>query len=58
VLATDGVWDVTTVQDVSDIVIRAADPDSASSEVSKRSLMGLDQHQLDDNVTNICVFIE
>lgn len=63
ILATDGVWDGMSSQEAATFVDREARSDSgvnatiASSRLNGAALKALDANQIDDNVSNICVFI-
>ncbi|KAI8051529.1 phosphatase 2C-like domain-containing protein [Syncephalis plumigaleata] len=63
ILATDGVWDGMSSQEVATFVDREACSDSgvdaatASSRLNEVALKALDANQIDDNVSNVCVFI-
>ncbi|KND03002.1 uncharacterized protein SPPG_08981 [Spizellomyces punctatus DAOM BR117] len=57
VLATDGVWDGVSLEEVLVIVSKETDPLAASRQITQSSLAGMDRQQLDDNTTNIVVYI-
>ncbi|KAI9596540.1 phosphatase 2C-like domain-containing protein [Syncephalis fuscata] len=63
ILATDGVWDGMSSQEVASFVDNEARSDSgvdastASLRLNDAALKALDAHQIDDNVSNVCVFI-
>lgn len=58
VLATDGVWDGLTNEEVVEIVYaNMDDPQRASEQVTQGSLDGMDKLQIDDNTTNVCVVL-
>ncbi|KAI8048073.1 hypothetical protein BDF22DRAFT_658588 [Syncephalis plumigaleata] len=63
ILATDGVWDGMSSQEVATFVDREACSDSnvdaatASSRLNEVALKALDANQIDDNISNVCVFI-
>ncbi|KAG4083051.1 protein serine/threonine phosphatase 2C [Neocallimastix lanati (nom. inval.)] len=58
VLATDGVWDGLSNDEVVEIVYaNMDDPQKASEEVTQGSLDGMDKLQIDDNTTNVCVVL-
>ncbi|KAJ1912657.1 hypothetical protein IWQ60_009564 [Tieghemiomyces parasiticus] len=62
VLATDGVWDGLTNEDVVGLVTPHFSVDSneaattASHDLTDASLKALDRIRVDDNTTNVCVF--
>jgi serine/threonine protein phosphatase PrpC len=58
VLGTDGVFDGISNNQVLDIVSKAKTAKSACKEITKASLEGMNKQNLDDNTTNICVFID
>ncbi|KAG4087228.1 protein serine/threonine phosphatase 2C [Neocallimastix lanati (nom. inval.)] len=58
VLATDGVWDGLSNEEVVEIVnANIDDPQKASEQVTQGSLDGMDKLQIDDNTTNVCVVL-
>jgi serine/threonine protein phosphatase PrpC len=58
VLATDGVWDGLSNEEVVEIVYaNMDDPQRASEQVTQGSLDGMDKLQIDDNTTNVCVVL-
>ncbi|ORX39486.1 hypothetical protein BCR36DRAFT_588259 [Piromyces finnis] len=58
VLATDGVWDGLSNEEVVEIVHANMDnPQRASEQVTQGSLDGMDKLQIDDNTTNVCVVL-
>jgi serine/threonine protein phosphatase PrpC len=58
VIACDGVWDGMTAKDVLSIAEdQWTDASQASLCITKASLKALDQRHLDDNTTNVCIFI-
>jgi len=58
VLATDGVWDGLSNDEVVEIVnANKDDPQKASEQVTQGSLDGMDKLQIDDNTTNVCVVL-
>lgn len=58
VLATDGVWDGLSNDEVVEIVYaNMDDPQRASEQVTQGSLDGMDKLQIDDNTTNVCVVL-
>jgi len=58
VLATDGVWDGLSNDEVVEIVnANLDDPQRASEQVTQGSLDGMDKLQIDDNTTNVCVIL-
>ncbi|ORX85111.1 protein serine/threonine phosphatase 2C [Anaeromyces robustus] len=58
VLATDGVWDGLSNDEVVEIVnANMDDPQKASEQVTQGSLDGMDKLQIDDNTTNVCVVL-
>ncbi|RKP23417.1 phosphatase 2C-like domain-containing protein, partial [Syncephalis pseudoplumigaleata] len=63
ILATDGVWDGMSSEAAVALVDREARADSgvdaatASARLNAAALKALDAHQIDDNVSNVCVFI-
>ncbi|KAI8821832.1 phosphatase 2C-like domain-containing protein [Fimicolochytrium jonesii] len=56
VMATDGVWDGVTDDDIIKAVSSNADATSASNYITQASLAGLDRLSLDDNTTNIVLY--
>lgn len=59
VLATDGVWDGLSNDEVVEIVqANKNDPQKASEQVTQGSLDGMDKLQIDDNTTNVCVVLD
>ncbi|RKP05315.1 phosphatase 2C-like domain-containing protein, partial [Thamnocephalis sphaerospora] len=62
-LATDGVWDGMSSQAAITLVDRAArsnsgvDANQASKHLNDTALLALDAKQIDDNASNVCVFI-
>jgi len=58
VLATDGVWDGLSNDEVVEIVhANMDDPQKASEQVTQGSLDGMDKLQINDNTTNVCVVL-
>ncbi|KAJ3043746.1 hypothetical protein HDV00_004152 [Rhizophlyctis rosea] len=55
VLATDGVWDGLSMEEVTDILRDDPEAEPASKEICSGSLAGMDRLHLDDNTTNIVV---
>ena len=55
VLATDGVWDGLSLEEVSEILKNAPDAEGASKAITAGSLAGMERLHLDDNTTNIVV---
>lgn len=58
VLGTDGVWDGVSVDEVLEIVSKQTDPVAVSKRLTECSLIGMDRQHLDDNTTNIVVYIQ
>ncbi|KAI8850545.1 phosphatase 2C-like domain-containing protein [Chytridium lagenaria] len=58
VLGTDGLWDGLDANEVISIVGNHKSPQSASKALTKNALAGMDAKSLDDNITNVVVFIE
>lgn len=60
VIASDGVWDALSNHDVTDCAFlhfATLDAEKASQAITQLSLKLLDQKCIDDNVTNICIFL-
>ncbi|KAI9225879.1 MAG: phosphatase 2C-like domain-containing protein [Piptocephalis tieghemiana] len=58
IIATDGVWDgLRSDQACTIIRAHAEDPQKASESLTKSSIQALDEAQIDDNTTNICIFL-
>ncbi|KAJ1653765.1 hypothetical protein IWQ61_006175 [Dispira simplex] len=63
VLATDGVWDGLTNEQVLDLVTPFYSLESncgaeeASSTLTRHSLQALDRIMIDDNTSNVCIFL-
>ncbi|TPX30960.1 hypothetical protein SmJEL517_g05602 [Synchytrium microbalum] len=60
ILASDGVWDALSIQQSVDIVgpfLENGSAQEASIALTQASLTALDEDQLDDNITNIIVFL-
>ncbi|KAJ1542457.1 hypothetical protein HK096_009366 [Nowakowskiella sp. JEL0078] len=57
ILATDGVWDGLSVTEAVNLVSKQVDPTKASEILTQASLEGLDKNSVDDNTTNIVVFL-
>ncbi|KAJ1956749.1 hypothetical protein IWQ62_005237 [Dispira parvispora] len=63
VLATDGVWDGLTNENVLDLVAPFYSLESnhgaeeASSTLTRHSLQALDRIMIDDNTSNVCIFL-
>lgn len=58
ILGTDGVWDALSNNKVAFLVSDIPDASEASQELAKKSLKYLDKKGIDDNTTNIVVFID
>ncbi|KAJ3129955.1 hypothetical protein HK098_007221 [Nowakowskiella sp. JEL0407] len=58
ILATDGVWDGLSLKEVVNIISKESDPTKASEMITKHSLEGMDKNNIDDNTTNIVVFLD
>ena len=62
VLGTDGLWDGIGIEEAitsvgNNILSGQTGPQKASEDLIKLALVGLDSKELDDNITNIVVFI-
>ncbi|KAI9106103.1 phosphatase 2C-like domain-containing protein [Phlyctochytrium arcticum] len=58
ILGTDGVWDGITPEEALAVAIaHEDDAERASLEITQASLRGMDRNQLDDNTTNVVIFI-
>jgi serine/threonine protein phosphatase PrpC len=61
-IATDGVWDGMSSQEAITLVeqfamTHQANASEASKHLNREALAALDRRQIDDNVSNVCVFI-
>ncbi|KAJ3332085.1 hypothetical protein HDU76_001348, partial [Blyttiomyces sp. JEL0837] len=57
ILGTDGLWDGIEISKAVGIAAKAKGPKEASRVLTKTALEGMDAKHLDDNITNIVVFI-
>ncbi|KAI9348762.1 phosphatase 2C-like domain-containing protein [Zopfochytrium polystomum] len=57
ILGTDGLWDGLDIDVAVSIAAKYKDPMKASSVLTKRALEGLDKKQIDDNVTNVVIYV-
>ncbi|KAJ3108137.1 hypothetical protein HDU97_002049 [Phlyctochytrium planicorne] len=58
VLGTDGLWDGMETAEVVAVVGKCKSAQSASDLLIKKALAGMDERHLDDNITNVVVFID
>ena len=59
IVASDGVWDGLDNQDVAAVMMDCdGDVKLASRELVKASLEALESKALDDNVTNVCLYLK
>ncbi|KAJ1556477.1 hypothetical protein HK405_013840 [Cladochytrium tenue] len=57
ILGTDGLWDGLSPEQAVAVAAKYRDPTKASNALTKRALEGLDAKQIDDNVTNVVVYV-
>jgi serine/threonine protein phosphatase PrpC len=58
VLASDGMWDAISLQEVADLCSKSQSAVDCSANLLKASLKGLQEKQIDDNVCNVVVPIK
>jgi serine/threonine protein phosphatase PrpC len=58
IVGTDGVFEGLEPQEALNCVVSKDDPQDASEALTKESLIGMDNVEVDDNTTNIVLFIE
>ncbi len=58
IVGTDGVFEGLEPQEALNCVVSKEDPQDASEALTKESLIGMDNVEVDDNTTNIVLFIE
>ncbi|KAJ3209920.1 hypothetical protein HDU67_005812 [Dinochytrium kinnereticum] len=57
VLGSDGLWDGIDSADVVSLVGKHKNPQKASNALTESALAGMDARNLDDNITNIVIFL-
>jgi serine/threonine protein phosphatase PrpC len=57
ILATDGLWDGISSEEVQGICSKSSSVTDCSERLLKAGLAGLQKNQIDDNITNIVISI-